>query len=425
MAFKSILKPLKIGPVEIKNRIAMAPMNLMHSAETNGIVNDRVLAHYAARAKGGVGLVIVEATMATALSASIPYLVNLKLFNPAHIHGMAQIADVCHPYGAKVFVQLLIGTGVQSHPTRHFEHYAASPVAWERLPGTRSKDLETLMKKFPKITKHRGPSQDPHGFIAREMTIEEIFSEQEAFANSARMAVVAGYDGVEIHAAHGYLLHNFLSPRLNRRTDLYGGSLENRMRFLVELTAKTVEAVKGMNEKCAVTVRASSDDHMPGGITLEEMKVVVKRLEDIGIDGFHLSSGSFEALHWLYPIKDGAMLGDAKTLKGVMDIPVITPAVHDPKKVEKALADGKTDMISIARQFIADPEWVNKVQKGKEKGIVRCIRCGRCHILLRSMLPHACYVNPNAGRELYMPEYWPPPLTRKSRDEIMPSYLVD
>ena len=180
-----------------------------------------------------------------------------------------------------------------------------------------------------------------------------------------------------------------------------------------------------MTDKCAVTVRASSDEHMPGGTTHEEMEIVVKRLADVGIDGFHLSSGSFEALKWLYPKKDGVMLDDAEGFKRVVDIPIITPSVHSPKNVEKALNQGKTDMISMGRQMLADPEWVNKVKEGREKEIVRCIRCGRCHVFLRSMLPHTCYVNPNAGREVYMPEYWPPPLTRKKGDETIPSYLLD
>lgn len=391
-----LFEPIKIGLVEIKNRVAMAPMNCLYSGP-GGYISEQQLAYYAARARGGIGLVITECTMATALGAKFDFVNNLKLWNNTHIAGMTELAETIHYFGAKVFVQLSIGFGNTGHTTLAGEQpYAPSPIPYE-IP------LENLSKGFRKnaaLIQHI-----IKGEVPREMTVEEIHSEEQAFAKSARMAVTCGFDGIEIHAPHGYLEHQFLSPKFNKRTDEYGGSLENRMRFLLEVCKKTKDAV---GNSIALGVRASACEHRPGGITYEDQKVLVKRLEELGIDYFHLSDGSYEALKWFFPDKDDAMLEEAKGFREIVKIPIITPSVHDPQLAERAIHDGMTDMISLGRQCLADPEWTNKAQAGKFKEINKCIRCNECIVRICLAQGVRCATNPNTGREKYMPEYWRP-----------------
>jgi 2-enoate reductase len=410
MAFETLFQPIKIGPVEIKNRLAAAPMNTMFSENTGGIVNEQILAYYAARAKGGVGLVITEAILGTKLAARFPAYSNLILHDQRQVPGLAELAETCHVYGAKVFAQLSPGFGRQG----------ASPIG-EPSPAPSAGipyllEQENMPRAFASVFTRLVPQYQ--GPATREMSVEEIQSEIEEYANTAFQLVMAGFDGMEIHAPHGYLLMQFLSPRTNKRTDQYGGTLENRMRFLVDL----VTAVKNkVPPDFPVGIRVSADEHMPEGITLDEMKIVAKKLEELGIAYIHMSSGSYEAFKWLFPDKDGVMLDEAKAFKEVVNIPIITPAIHDPVNAEQAVKDGKTDMISLGRALFADPEWPNKVKEGRVGEITRCIRDYFCILRFLFGLPVRCSQNPNLGREKYMPEYWRPG-TEKG-EEMLPRLL--
>lgn len=395
MAFDALFRPIKIGPVEIKNRLAAAPMNTMFAENTGGIVNEQVLAYYAARAKGGVGLIITEAALATRLVAKFPAYSNLLCYHQEHVPGLAELAETCHVFGAKVILQLSPGFGRQGNS--HIGEPSPAPsdnvsylIPNEMYPKAFAATFGRIIPQVP------GPA-------TRAMTVAEIQHEVEEYAASAGLAVGAGYDGMEIHAPHGYLLMQFLSPRTNKRTDQYGGSLENRMRFLVELVNKTKAAVP---KDFPVGVRVSAEEHMPNGITYEEMKVVVKKLEELGMAYIHMSDGSYEAFKYLFPDQDGTMLDYAAGFKKIVKIPIITPAIHDPVNAEKAVTDGKTDMISLGRALFADPEWANKVQKGKVKDLTRCARDYYCINRFLLGLPVRCSHNPNLGREKYMPEYW-------------------
>ena len=246
------------------------------------------------------------------------------------------------------------------------------------------------------------------GGTPREMTTEEIQKEIGEFASSARLAVMTGADGLELHLTHGYLAWQFLSPRSNKRTDQYGGSLENRMRFMVEIITKTRESVAKHAPRMPIGVRVSADEHTPGGVTYEEMKKVVKTLVGLGIDYIHMSSGTYEAFKYLFPDHDGTMLEEAQGFKKLLGIPIITPSVYDPRLAEKAVSEGKTDMVSLGRQLIADPEWPNKVQEGRVKDLVRCPRDNFCLVRFLCGLPVRCTRNPNVGREKYDPANWRP-----------------
>jgi 2,4-dienoyl-CoA reductase-like NADH-dependent reductase (Old Yellow Enzyme family) len=241
------------------------------------------------------------------------------------------------------------------------------------------------------------------GETAREMSIEEIEREQENFVKAAMMARAVGFDGLEIHAAHGFLLDEFLSPRYNRRTDRYGGTLENRMRFLLELVRKTKAAV---GNDMAVGVRASADEHIPGGSTYEDMKLVVKRLAREGIDYFHLGDGCFESLKYIIPDEANTMLEEAAGFKKLVTLPIVTPTVHDPQLADKAVSEGMADMISLGRQLIADPEWANKVKRGRLATITKCTRCNKgCYARIFQGLRIKCVRNPESGLERYNPQY--------------------
>jgi dimethylglycine catabolism A len=397
--FKNLLSPIEIKGVEIKNRIALAPMNTLMSMDNRGYVNEQILAYYAARAKGGCGLIITECVLGTQLAAHYPFSTNLHLYNQSFMAGLAELAETVHAFDSSVFIQMSIGFGRQGHALDGAHPPAPSAVPMELSPFHMPKSFPDVVAQFPQAL------QAVQGHIPYEMSIEEIKREQDEFANSCRFAVIAQFDGIELHAPHGYLEHQFLSPRSNKRTDLYGGSLQNRMRFLIEVYMKVREAV---GPDFPVGMRMSADEHMPEGFTHEEALEVAQIMGSLGVDYFHLSDGSYEALSYFFPDEDGTMLAEAADFKEKLNIPVICPSIHDPAAAEKAIASGKCDVVSLGRQMFADPEWGNKVAEGRVSEITRCLRCNECLMHATVGLPVRCVRNPNLGREKYMPEYWRP-----------------
>jgi 2,4-dienoyl-CoA reductase-like NADH-dependent reductase (Old Yellow Enzyme family) len=207
---------------------------------------------------------------------------------------------------------------------------------------------------------------------------------------------------------HGYLLGEFRDPRMNKRTDRYGGSEENRHRLLVEITDQAVRAAKGENHNMVVGTRVDITC-VDGGFDFEDTKRLASKLQEVGIEYYHLTfgpdfaAGSTESGR----PEDGMELKYARELKKILKIPVITPSVHDPKLAEQAISEGWTDMVSNAHQFIADPQFVNKLKEGREKDIVKCDNCGLCGARGPSGLdmPVRCGVNPEVGFERYNPKY--------------------
>jgi len=394
MPFQKLFEPIRIGRKNIRNRIAMSPMATLHSQ--GGYVTEQILAWYGARARGGVGLVIVECTFTSKWGADNSYYNNLCLYDTTHMIGLAELAETVHAFGAKIFIQLTPGFGVQGSSRRTgVQPVAPSAIRFESPPEMAPREIGERMT--PELAAHMV------GEVPREMTIEEIQGAQDDFVRAVGMAGKAGFDGVEIHACHGYLLHDFLSPRFNRRADLYGGSLGNRMRFLIELVRKARAAA---GDGMVLGVRASADEHMPGGTTYEDMKVVVQRLEQEGIDYFNMSDGSYEALKYFLPEEDGTMLEEATGFKKLVRFPIITPSIHDPELAERAVSEAMTDIVSLGRQLIADPDWANKVKEGRVADIRKCDRCYReCILRLVEGLGIKCAVNPEAGLERYNPDY--------------------
>ncbi|MDP6100243.1 MAG: NADH:flavin oxidoreductase [Dehalococcoidia bacterium] len=410
MAFEAIFQPINIGSVEIKNRLVAGPMNTLFAQSTAGYVNEQVLAYYAARAKGGCGLVITEAALGTRQAARFPAWSNLLCYEQSHIPGLNELVETCHDFGSRVFIQLSPGFGRQGNsPVGEPSPAPSDGVPYEITADNMPRAFRALFTKImPSIP---GPA-------TRGMTVEEIQSEHDEFATSAELAVRAEFDGIEIHCPHGYLGQQFLSPRSNKRTDQYGGSLENRMRFIVELVQKTIAAVP---PGFPVGIRLSADEHMPDGVTLDEMKVVARKLEDLDIAYIHMSSGSYEAISWLFPGDDAIMVDEAKAFKDSVSIPIIATSIHDPKTVDKVISEGKADMVSLARAHFADPEWPNKVKAGGADDIERCRRDFYCVCRFLLGLPVRCHRNTNLGREKYMPEYWRSAGAKGI--EVLPRYL--
>jgi 2,4-dienoyl-CoA reductase-like NADH-dependent reductase (Old Yellow Enzyme family) len=348
--------------------------------------------------------------MATRKAAEFPAWSNLLCYEQSHLPGLNELAETCHDFGSRVFLQLSPGFGRQgSSPVGEPSPAPSDGLPFEITADNMPKAFRSLFTKImPAI-----PGPD-----TRAMTVEEIQSEQDEFANSAELAVRADFDGIEIHCPHGYLGQQFLSPRTNKRTDQYGGSLENRMRFIVELVEKTKDKVL---PDFPLGIRLSADEHMPDGVTLEEMKVVAKRMEDLGIVYIHMSSGSYEAFKWLFPGEDGLMIEESKAFKETVKIPIITTSVHKPSLVEQVIKDGMADMVSLARAHFADPEWPNKARSGRADDIIRCRRDFYCVCRFLMGLPVRCNHNPDLGRERFISEYW-----RSSGPkgiDVLPRYL--
>lgn len=395
--YSEMFKPIKIRNIEIKNRLAMAPITTNYSQ--GGYVTDQQIAFFAARAKGGAGLIVLP-------PASYPFpgyqahVLLTFLFNQDHLVGWNELAETIHAFGAKAFVQVTAGTpGRQMR--RGSKTKAPSPLPVVRIPP------ENMPRRQVEFETRRGLSPlweiYNDGPVPEELTIEEIKWIEDAQATVVRLLKVCGFDGAELHFCHGYLGHNFLSQRNNIRLDEYGGNFENRTRFFRNTVIK---ARLQAGPDFIIGVRLTGDEHVQGGLEIEESTRIAKIGEELGLDYIHLTAGCWEAVNWYVPDEDGTMLPQAEAMKSTVKIPVITPAIHEPKKAEEAIKQGKTDMVSLCRPLVADPEWVNKVAGGQENKIKKCMRCHVCLRRTRNGLGIRCEVNRDVGQERYMPEYY-------------------
>ncbi|MEW6439970.1 MAG: NADH:flavin oxidoreductase, partial [bacterium] len=392
MAFEALFDPIVVGSKELKNRLAFGPMG-MCSADADGCVTDQTLCHYVARAKSGVGLVIVEHTMCV-YRYGLAGTGALSIHQDRNTAGMMDLADAIHACGAAAVVQLGLGLGRQA--ALHLEPVGPSPVPFHVHEGSAPR----AVKFFEGLT---GP-------VPRELTEAEIRELEEMYVAAVRRLKQAGFDGVEVHGAHGYLLANFISPLSNRRLDRYGGSLEKRLAFALDLIRRSREAA---GNDFILGFRISGDEHVPGGLTLEDTLKIVPILEQAGIDYIHLSSGCMESWKHTFPEKELVILPEAEAVKAVARVPVICPNIHDPEKAARAVQEGRIDILSAARPLLADPQWPHKVREGRLDEIRKCIRCCWCLQTLFQGLRTRCAVNPDVGRERFVPEYWPPPRKRR------------
>lgn len=388
--YTKLAEPFTIGKVQMKNSIVFAPTAMGHGGP-NGEVTDQNLSHYVGRAQGGVGFIVVEATLVT-------YKYDkgaLGMYDNSSMRGWWEISHAIHHYKVKAVVQLNLGRGAQNSTALRPDIVVVAPsdIALRIPKGNAAvgfKEWEEAVWETP-----------------RPLTVPEIVGIEDDFLAAAQRAQRAGFDGVEIHGAHGYLLSSFFSPYSNKRTDEYGGSFEKRLTLAKNIIRKTRAAV---GEEFLIGLRLSAEEHIEGGYNLEEGCRIAAELEKEGLDFIHASTGRFESMKYLLPKEEGALLPEAAAIKKAVSIPVICPNIHTPETGEQALREGLVDAISLSRGLIADPEWPNKVLTGREDEITACIRCNSCLKGLRGGYGARCAVNPDVGRERFMPQYAPPPL---------------
>ncbi|MDR1968769.1 MAG: NAD(P)/FAD-dependent oxidoreductase [Burkholderiaceae bacterium] len=359
--------------MEVNSRIVRSPC-CTGLGGMDGTVTDRLLRHYKELARGGPGLLIVEYSYIDKL-ASKSAMCQLGCADTEHIPGLAWLARTIQSHGVKAGIQL--------------EH------------AGRQKFLGTPPIKAPS----RIPWEELHamgGSPPDELTWDEIQQIVEAFGDAAQRAKLAGFDFIEIHGAHGYLITNFLSPRTNRRTDWYGGSLENRMRFLMQVVAN-VRAKIGAG--FPLGVRLSGTEYEPDGTTIEETVVVAKALEKAGIDVIHVSGGNHHTMqHQVTPLylPVAHNVWAAEAVKRAVSIPVIASgSLNTPALAEQVLAEGKGDFVGLGRVMFADPYFPAKAAAGLPDEIVPCIRCndGCQERSFKRYQAVLCTVNPLLGNE--------------------------
>jgi len=369
--FPHLFKKGKIGNFTTKNRIVMLPMARQFQG-MNGEVTQKTIDYFTERAKGGVGLIIIGSTRVFPPGHKFYTPASLNLSAPQFIPGHCELVQALHAHGAKVSIQFG-HIGGQTH----MQSVAASDVQQLFCDGT------PYTKPIP-------------------ITRSEIWDTIDLFAKGAVMAQTAGYDMVEIHAAHGYLLGSFLSPFLNTRKDEFGGSLENRTRFHVEML-KAIKTQAG--DDFPVTVRISALDYLDNSINLAESCQVAKILEAAGADVISVSAGCHETQH----LSNDTMRMEEdfkrplfEAVKKAVKIPIIVAGGYrNPDVSEKIVSDGIADFLGIARPLLADPQWPQKAAHGKVDDIRKCLSCGECLYIRGGAFnyPQSCAVNAVFGRE--------------------------
>lgn len=373
MFLNNLFSPLKIGTMELKNKIAMAPMTLGFESQ-DGTVCEKLIDFWEARAKGGAGLIIVDVVT---VDNSVPYLGNtIGLGRDETIPSFRKFVDRMHQYGTKVIPQI-------SHP-------GPESISWAF--------------GVPPV----GPSVYPNQFgkLVRELSVEEIEEIIEKYGDAARRAKEAGCDGVELHCAHAYMLAgSFLSPLRNKRTDKYGGDMDGRARF-------TLEIIRNMKSKAGsdfpIIMRISGDERVPEGNSLSDMQYIVPKFVEAGVDGFEISGGTQYELCWkIIPCqseKIGINALEAAAIKKVAGVPVIVVGkINDARYAEEIIRNGYADGVVMGRALLADPELPNKAMEGRFEDIAPCTSCGvGCLTRDDGRTTAACVINPELGREKEM-----------------------
>ena len=413
--YETLFSPMNIGTMTVKNRTVMAAAEFS-LGQPNGKPTERMMDYFEERAKGGAGLIIPGICRVNDMGGASTF-TQLSMSHDYHIEPMRAFAERIHKYGAKLCIQL-------HHPGRQGMASAINslplviPIA-DRFPGV----MKPIFKCTPLLLgleakgicfSMQAPSKvelAKHGATRMHaMSKKEIHSLIIDFIEAAVRCQKAGVDCVELHAGHGYLLQQFLSPHTNRRTDEYGGSFDNRMRFITEI-------IEGIRARCGrdfpLTVRLTADEmyarvDRPGvGYDLETGKQIAKRLEELGVDAINVTSACYDAYnYWLEPasFEPGWRKYLAREIKSVVSIPVIAASfIRSPEQAEQQLREGDQDFVASARAFICDPHWVRKAQEGHPGEIRRCIGCLNC---IKSFMnnagvgePGECALNMSIAKE--------------------------
>ena len=369
-----LFEPGQIGRLKIKNRIVMAPMVPWGLVEPDGMISERGIDYYSERAKGGAGLITTGAAIT---KPDLEYRRVRRMFradNPQVIPRLRELVDAVHRYDAKISIQLTPGTGRVIFPMA-----ASQPVGPSVLPNVW--DLSVM---------------------TRELTTEEVEALVRSFENAARIVKESGADAIELHGHEGYLIDQFMTSLWNRRQDKYGGDLEGRLRFALEI----VEAIKAeAGADFPVIFRYAVRHYIEGGREIEESLEIARRMEKAGVDALHVDAGCYDDWYWPHPPNyqpPGCMVDMAEAVKKAVSIPVIAVGrLGYPELAEAVLGEGKADFIALGRPLLADPEWPLKAREGRLNDIVPCIGdhdgcLGRTTVRGAHL---SCTVNPACGNE--------------------------
>ena len=364
-----VFSPISIGNMVVKNRLVVPPM-VSNYANEDGTCTEQFISYHEEKAKGGWGLIIVEDYKINPEAGGFVKLPGL--WDDSQIESHKHLTERVHQHGAKIAAQIY-------HAGRETcaEITGVQPVAPSAIP-------DPVVNAMP-----------------RELSVEEIHELVEQFGDTALRAKKAGFDAVEIHGAHGYLVNQFMSPFSNKRIDQYGGTILNRARFALEVIANIRSKV---GTDFPLIYRMSVNEFVEGGLTTEDSKVISMLLENAGIDLIHASNGVYASTETIIPptaVGHAWSANISEELKKVVSIPVIAVGrINDPLIAESVLRSKQADMISMGRGSLADPHLPNKAQAGQFDDIIRCIGCLQgCIQRNAQQLPIKCLVNPMTGHE--------------------------
>jgi len=373
MLLAKLFEPFELKHLTLKNRIVMASMGTNLSSP-EGFVTDELISYYAERAEGGAGLIITELVTVDSPSGN-GIERQLSIDDDKYIPGLRRLIERIHRHGSKIFVQL-----------NHAGSRAKPEITGMQFPVSASNVPSCIVKVEPK-----------------PLTPGEIGNLTHCFGVAARRAQEAGFDGIDLHFAHGYLLCQFLSSLTNKREDEYGGSLENRARFPLEVLKECRLVVE---KNFPIIGKVTAHQYVSGGITIQEAKAFSRLLEERGIDGIQVSGGDPESAdHFPVPpsyIKRGCYVKLAGMIKETVNVPVIAVGRIDNAELANSILErGKADLVAMGRAFLADPDFPRKAREGKFREIRRCIGCNQgCRGRDKTKyLVIGCVLNPRVGRE--------------------------
>jgi len=369
MALKKIFEPFTINQLTIKNRLVVSAMDSSYCRD-GGYASEKFIAYHERKARGGFGLIITEDICIVPEAAASNNLAGL--WKDEQIDSFRIVTDRVHAHGAKMFAQI----------------YHAGRETTSAVTGVRC--------VAPSAIKDPTMNETPH-----ELTVEEIKELVKAFGDCARRAQLAGFDGVEIHGAHGYMIEQFFSTFSNHRCDEYGGTIQNRCRFMVEI-------IKDIREKCGnefpIQLRLTANEYLPGGLAIEEAKVIARIAEEAGIDSINVSQGAYGSLFAVLPpscVDRAAFIDNAYEIKKAVSVPVLgVGKINDPMVAESIIASGKADACCMGRASLADPDLPRKAAAGNYDDIIRCVGCLQGCIGENNRGNFVrCMVNPLTGME--------------------------
>jgi 2,4-dienoyl-CoA reductase-like NADH-dependent reductase (Old Yellow Enzyme family)/NADPH-dependent 2,4-dienoyl-CoA reductase/sulfur reductase-like enzyme len=374
-SFPILFSPFEIGSLKLRNRVVLPPMGTC-LGDINGAVTKKLVDYYVERAKGGVGLIIVENTLVTS-KYGLQIANQLRVDSHHHVPYLYELTEAVKEHGARIAIQINVpGCGTRRHLAPTVKPTGPTAIAYDFQPER-----------------------------CRRLTVKELKEIAKYFARGAKLAMQAGFDAVQIHGANGYLINQFLSPYSNRRKDAYGGSLSNRFKFCKEVIKSVREA---LGDGYPLLFRLGIDEFLDGGLTIEQAVEIAKGAEQSGVNALDITAGNLNmknscarAIPGLF-IPHGHLADYAGIIKKALQIPVILAGkIRDPILAEEILRKEKADFIAIGRGLLSDPHWPLKAKTGKHREIRKCISCNEMCLYYKTWLsrPIRCAVNPLVGRE--------------------------